>query len=140
MSTFEEDDDQLSASPNLTSNTSNLIPSQANADEPVQKTLGDPNKNTCTNSNGSGEDVNNDSNLNTDTVSNQAPNINGPNTKPMNLKDKCRGRPYGGKMWLVKKGINILACYELSSNIMVISVELGNGKSLQIYANSSGSL
>ena len=68
-------------------------------------------------------------------------------TSEFSLKDKSRGRPYGGKMWFVKKGINILACYELSNNIMVISVELGNGKSLQIYGvwlkfddNSSESL
>ncbi|CAF1102023.1 unnamed protein product [Brachionus calyciflorus] len=64
-----------------------------------------------------------------------------------NLKDKGRGRPCGGKMWPVKKGIKTLACYELKSNIMAISVELGNGKSLQIYGvwlksddNSSESL
>ncbi|CAF0863874.1 unnamed protein product [Brachionus calyciflorus] len=68
-------------------------------------------------------------------------------TSEFSLKDKGRGRPYGDKMWLVKKGINILACYELRRNIMVISVELGNGKSLQIYGvwlkfdnNSSQSL
>ncbi|CAF0708279.1 unnamed protein product [Brachionus calyciflorus] len=35
-------------------------------------------------------------------------------------------------MWFVKGGINILAYYELSNNIMEISVELCNGKSLQI--------
>ncbi|RNA14024.1 hypothetical protein BpHYR1_015398 [Brachionus plicatilis] len=49
------------------------------------------------------------------------------------LYESRQGRPFGGKMWLVKKALNIISYTELSNDVSVISIELNDGNSLQIY-------
>ena len=54
-------------------------------------------------------------------------------TSEFSLEERRRGRPFGGKMWLTRKNVNVVACTELSQSIMGISIELENNKLLHVY-------